>query len=173
MSLNNDLHSSKKAKARHDIHNFGVTFFSMENRYHKTLPMAPGDSESPKSPSLIMGHNSPKESSQTSAKDLAYTSPSPRFIILKQIDSRRSHKIVETKKVKEFKARKNDKIRREQLDILEEWREITSMRESHYNQKMEMCYNKRVRPSTFKPGTYALRLNSASKAEFQGNMGPT
>ncbi|GKD71464.1 hypothetical protein Tco_1325554, partial [Tanacetum coccineum] len=28
-------------------------------------------------------------------------------------------------------------------------------------------------PSTFKPGTYELRLNSTSKAEYQGKMGPT
>nr|GEU71254.1 reverse transcriptase domain-containing protein [Tanacetum cinerariifolium] len=72
----------------------------------------------------------------------------------------------------EFKAKKNDKRRREDLDILEE-RIIASIKEGHYKQRLERYYNKRVRPSTFKPGTYVFRLNSASKAEFQGNIGPT
>ncbi|GKD37623.1 reverse transcriptase domain-containing protein, partial [Tanacetum coccineum] len=40
-------------------------------------------------------------------------------------------------------------------------------------QFVEGYYNKRVRPSTFKPGTYVLQLNSISKEEFQGKMGPT
>ncbi|GJT25403.1 reverse transcriptase domain-containing protein [Tanacetum coccineum] len=62
---------------------------------------------------------------------------------------------------------------REDLDILEERREIASIKEAHYKQKLERYYNKRVRSSTFNPGTYVLRLNSASKAEFQRKMGPT
>ncbi|GJZ69771.1 reverse transcriptase domain-containing protein [Tanacetum coccineum] len=80
---------------------------------------------------------------------------------------------VETERVKEFEVRKNDKRLRENLDILEERREITSIREAHYKQKLERYYNKQVRPSTFKPGTYVLRLNSVSKAEFQGKNRPT
>ncbi|GJR58546.1 hypothetical protein Tco_1500708 [Tanacetum coccineum] len=59
------------------------------------------------------------------------------------------------------------------LDILEERREISSIREAHYKQKLERYYNKRVLPSTFKLGTYLLRLNNASKAEFQRKIGPT
>ncbi|GKE56550.1 hypothetical protein Tco_1495735 [Tanacetum coccineum] len=70
--------------------------------------------------------------------------------------------------IKEFEVRKNDKRRQEDMDILEEQREIASIREAHYKQKLKMYYNKRVRPSTFKPCTYMLQLNSASKAEFQG-----
>nr|GEW80725.1 reverse transcriptase domain-containing protein [Tanacetum cinerariifolium] len=58
---------------------------------------------------------------------------------------------VETKRVKEFKVKLNEKRHREDLDIFKERREITSIREAYYKQKME----------------------SASKAEFQGNMGPT
>ncbi|GJX38548.1 hypothetical protein Tco_0251851 [Tanacetum coccineum] len=80
---------------------------------------------------------------------------------------------VETKRIKEFEVRQNEKRRREDLDILEERREIASIREAYYKQKLEGYYNKRVRPSTFKPSTYVLRLNSASKAEFQGKMGLT
>nr|GFA59569.1 reverse transcriptase domain-containing protein [Tanacetum cinerariifolium] len=62
---------------------------------------------------------------------------------------------METKRIEEFKARQNDKRHREDLNILEEGREIASIREAHYKQKLEMDYNKHVRPSTFKLG---LRL---------------
>ncbi|PWA57918.1 reverse transcriptase domain, Ribonuclease H-like domain protein [Artemisia annua] len=44
--------------------------------------------------------------------------------------------------------------------------------EATYKQKFEKYYNSRVRPLTFKPGKYVLRLNSASKAEYQGKLGP-
>nr|GEV75842.1 reverse transcriptase domain-containing protein [Tanacetum cinerariifolium] len=80
---------------------------------------------------------------------------------------------VETQRIKEFKARKNEKKCREDLNILEEKREIASIREAYYKQKLERYYNKRVRLSTFKQGTYVLILNSAIKAEFQGKIGPT
>ncbi|GJR42606.1 reverse transcriptase domain-containing protein [Tanacetum coccineum] len=62
---------------------------------------------------------------------------------------------------------------REDLDILEERREIASIKEAYYKQKLERYYNKHVRPSTFKQGTYVLRLNSSIIAEFQGKIGPT
>ncbi|GJR62001.1 reverse transcriptase domain-containing protein [Tanacetum coccineum] len=80
---------------------------------------------------------------------------------------------VETRRIQDFNPKKNKKRCREYLDILEERREIALIKEAHYKQKLERYYNKRVRSSTFKPGTYVLRLNSASKAEFQGKMGPT
>ena len=59
------------------------------------------------------------------------------------------------------------------LDLLEERREIAAMREATYKQRIEKYYNKRTNPSSFKVGDYVLRLNSASKAEYQGKMGPT
>ncbi|GJV90369.1 reverse transcriptase domain-containing protein [Tanacetum coccineum] len=80
---------------------------------------------------------------------------------------------VEVTKRDIVKVGKNDKRRREDLDILEEQMEIASIKEAHYKQKLERYYNKHVQPSTFKPGTYVLRLNSASKVEFQGKMRPT
>ncbi|GJV02677.1 reverse transcriptase domain-containing protein [Tanacetum coccineum] len=52
-------------------------------------------------------------------------------------------------------------------------REMASIKEVHYKQRREGYYNKNVKPSMFKPGTYVLRLNNASKAEYQGKMGPT
>ncbi|GJT44545.1 retrovirus-related pol polyprotein from transposon TNT 1-94 [Tanacetum coccineum] len=58
---------------------------------------------------------------------------------------------VETKRIKEFEVRQYEKRRREDLDILEERREIASIREAYYKQKLEGYYNKCVQPSTFKP----------------------
>ncbi|GJU59633.1 reverse transcriptase domain-containing protein [Tanacetum coccineum] len=76
-------------------------------------------------------------------------------------------------RVQDFDPKENKKRRREDLDILEERREMASIKEAHNKQKLEGYYNKNVKPSTFKPGTYVLQLNSASKAEYQGKMGPT
>ncbi|GJR20387.1 reverse transcriptase domain-containing protein [Tanacetum coccineum] len=55
---------------------------------------------------------------------------------------------VETKQVQDFDPKENEKRRREDLDILEERREMASIKEAHYKQ-------------------------SASKAEYQGKIGPT
>ncbi|GJS46232.1 hypothetical protein Tco_0596353 [Tanacetum coccineum] len=63
---------------------------------------------------------------------------------------------VETRRIQDFDPKKNGKIHREDLDILEERRETASIKEAHYKQKLEKYYNKRVQPSTFKPGTYVL-----------------
>nr|GEU69808.1 reverse transcriptase domain-containing protein [Tanacetum cinerariifolium] len=52
---------------------------------------------------------------------------------------------VETKRVKEFKAKLNEKRHREDLDIFKERREIASIREAYYKQKMERYYNKHGR----------------------------
>ncbi|GKB58063.1 hypothetical protein Tco_0914249 [Tanacetum coccineum] len=73
---------------------------------------------------------------------------------------------METKRVQDFDYKENEKRRREDLDVLEERREMAAIKEAHYKQKLEGYYNKNVKPSTFKPGTYVLRLNSASKAEY-------
>nr|GEW04943.1 reverse transcriptase domain-containing protein [Tanacetum cinerariifolium] len=80
---------------------------------------------------------------------------------------------VETKRVQDFDSKENEKIRREDLDVLKERREMEVIKESHYKQKLKGYYNKNVKPSTFKPGIYVLRLNSVSKTEYQGKMGPT
>nr|GEV51318.1 reverse transcriptase domain-containing protein [Tanacetum cinerariifolium] len=80
---------------------------------------------------------------------------------------------IETRRIQDFDPKKNEKRRREDLDILEEKKEIASIKEAHYKHKLEGYYNKCVRPTTFKTCTYVLRLNSLCKAEFQGKMGPT
>ncbi|GJW64857.1 hypothetical protein Tco_0116741 [Tanacetum coccineum] len=51
---------------------------------------------------------------------------------------------VETKRIKEFEVRQNEKRRREDLDILEERREIASIRKAYYKHKLEGYYNKSV-----------------------------
>ncbi|GJU05001.1 pre-mRNA splicing Prp18-interacting factor [Tanacetum coccineum] len=56
---------------------------------------------------------------------------------------------VETKRTQDFDVKQNEKRHREDLDILKERREIASIREAYYKQKL------------------------ASKAEFQGKIGPT
>ncbi|GKE66056.1 hypothetical protein Tco_1520217 [Tanacetum coccineum] len=63
---------------------------------------------------------------------------------------------VKTKRVQDFDSKENEKRRREDLDILEERREMEAIKEAHYKQKLEGYYNKNVKPSTFKPGTYVL-----------------
>nr|GFA01921.1 reverse transcriptase domain-containing protein [Tanacetum cinerariifolium] len=44
---------------------------------------------------------------------------------------------VETRRIQDFDPMKNDKRCREELDILEERREIASIKEAHYKQKLE------------------------------------
>ncbi|GKC54673.1 hypothetical protein Tco_1077418 [Tanacetum coccineum] len=77
---------------------------------------------------------------------------------------------VETQRIKEFKVRENKKRRREDLDILEEQREIASIREAYYKHKLEGYYNKHVRPSSFKPvGAYKLETLSGSPVDRTWN----
>ncbi|GJX61942.1 hypothetical protein Tco_0294842 [Tanacetum coccineum] len=73
------------------------------------------------------------------------------------------------KRIKEFKVRQNEKRHREDLDILKERREIASIRESHYKQKLEGYYNKHVRPSTFKPGAYNLEVTTPRAVVHAGD----
>ncbi|GJS21062.1 reverse transcriptase domain-containing protein [Tanacetum coccineum] len=58
------------------------------------------------------------------------------------------------------------------LDLLQERRETTAIREAMYKMKMEQYYNKRVRPTSFKVGEYVYRRNEASRVENLGKLGP-
>ncbi|GJV76595.1 hypothetical protein Tco_1508179 [Tanacetum coccineum] len=84
---------------------------------------------------------SPKSSNRETSFNLVYDS---KVVVPIEIS-------VETKRIKEFKVRQNEKRHREDLDILEERREIASIREAYYKQKLEGYYNKCVWPSIFKP----------------------
>ncbi|XP_071713609.1 uncharacterized protein [Rutidosis leptorrhynchoides] len=66
----------------------------------------------------------------------------------------------------------NEENLRVNLDLLEERREAAVIREASYKRMIEGYYNKRVKPSTFKVGEYVLRLNSASKVEYEEKLGP-
>nr|GEV93551.1 hypothetical protein [Tanacetum cinerariifolium] len=53
----------------------------------------------------------------------------------------------------------------------EERRETASIREAKYKMKMEQYYNKKVRPSGFRPGEFMFRKNKASRVEDHGKLG--
>ncbi|GJX45950.1 reverse transcriptase domain-containing protein [Tanacetum coccineum] len=58
------------------------------------------------------------------------------------------------------------------MDLLQERREATTIREAKYKTKMEQYYNQKVRPMSFKPEEYVFRRNEASRVEDQGKLGP-
>ncbi|GJU51992.1 reverse transcriptase domain-containing protein [Tanacetum coccineum] len=53
---------------------------------------------------------------------------------------------VETKRIQDFDPKENEKRRQEDVDILEERREMASIKQAHYKQKLEGYYNKNVKP---------------------------
>nr|GEU51771.1 reverse transcriptase domain-containing protein [Tanacetum cinerariifolium] len=65
--------------------------------------------------------------------------------------------IMETKRIEAFEESKNDKRLRENLDLLEELREIASIREDIHKQKIERYYNTRV---SVTPAPNNIRLRS-------------
>ncbi|GJU11400.1 reverse transcriptase domain-containing protein [Tanacetum coccineum] len=62
---------------------------------------------------------------------------------------------------------------RQNLDLLEERREITAIREARYKQRVEKYYNKKVRHVQFKVGEFVLRKNEASRDATTGKLGTT
>ncbi|GKC88458.1 reverse transcriptase domain-containing protein [Tanacetum coccineum] len=58
------------------------------------------------------------------------------------------------------------------LDLLEEKREQTAIREAKSKAKMEKYYNSKVRSTSFKPGDLVYRNNDASCAKEVGKLGP-
>ncbi|GJV68137.1 reverse transcriptase domain-containing protein [Tanacetum coccineum] len=62
--------------------------------------------------------------------------------------------------------------RRLDLDLIQERRETTAIREAKYKKKVEQYYNKRVCPVSFKVGDFVYRRNEASKVKNQGKLGP-
>ncbi|GJX87385.1 hypothetical protein Tco_0339399 [Tanacetum coccineum] len=89
------------------------------------------DLEPRKSSSLIIENNSLKTLTESSNEEtpfsLTYGSES---VVPIEIS-------METKQIKKFKVRKNEKRLREKLDLLEEQREIASIQEAHYKQKLD------------------------------------
>ncbi|GJX16870.1 reverse transcriptase domain-containing protein [Tanacetum coccineum] len=189
-NMPNPLSSTKKTEAGNDTYNVSVALLAMGDRHRRTITNSTGrkqftEVEVPNKdivkgmerrlgkthqgwvdelPQVLWAHRTtPKSSNGENPFSLVYGSEA---VIPIEIS-------VKTRRIQDFDVKKNEKKRREDLDILEERRELASIKEAYYKQKLDGYYNKRVRPSTFKPGTYVLRLNNASKAEFQGKIGPT
>ncbi|GKD16976.1 hypothetical protein Tco_1206134, partial [Tanacetum coccineum] len=77
-----------------------------------------------------------------------------------------------TYRIIQFNEAHNDQARRLDLDLIQERRETTDIREAKYKKKVEQYYNKWVRPISFKVGDCVYRRNEASKVENQGKLGP-
>ena len=58
------------------------------------------------------------------------------------------------------------------LDLLEERRELASLRNARYKTFIERYYNSKVRHNQFKIGDFVLRKNEASRQEGQKKMDP-
>ena len=67
----------------------------------------------------------------------------------------------------------NDQDLRLNLDILEEKREKSKIRQAAYKRVTERYYNQRVKERAFSVGEYVLRKNESSRAQPQGKLGPT
>ncbi|GJY30341.1 reverse transcriptase domain-containing protein [Tanacetum coccineum] len=65
----------------------------------------------------------------------------------------------------------NEEEMRLNLDLLQEIRETTAIRDARYKTKMEQYYNKRVRLESFKPREFVFWRNEASRVEDQGKLG--
>ncbi|GKD99984.1 hypothetical protein Tco_1387968 [Tanacetum coccineum] len=58
------------------------------------------------------------------------------------------------------------------MDLFQERRDATTIREAKYKTKMEQYFNQKVRPMSFKPEECVFRRNEASRVEDQGKLGP-
>ncbi|GJU58754.1 hypothetical protein Tco_1236520 [Tanacetum coccineum] len=77
-----------------------------------------------------------------------------------------------TLKTSEVDMMQNDEALEINLDLLEERREHTAIREAKSKTKIEKYYNSKVRSTSFKPGDLVYRSNDASRAEEVGKLGP-
>ncbi|GJU61039.1 reverse transcriptase domain-containing protein [Tanacetum coccineum] len=75
-----------------------------------------------------------------------------------------------TMMIKEGKG--NEEKMRLNLDLLQERREATTIREARNKMKMKNYYNKRARLMSFKVGDYVYRRNETSHVENLGKLGP-
>nr|GEZ07176.1 reverse transcriptase domain-containing protein [Tanacetum cinerariifolium] len=66
----------------------------------------------------------------------------------------------------------NEEEMRLNLDLLQEKRETSVVREARYKTNMEQYYNKKVRSAGFRPGEFVFQRNEASRVEDQGKLGP-
>lgn len=72
-----------------------------------------------------------------------------------------------------FEGKENDENLRENLDLLEEWQEHSSMSQAAYKKIVERYYNQRVKNKVFWVGDYVLRKNGVSHAQPRGKLSQT
>ncbi|GJT53793.1 reverse transcriptase domain-containing protein [Tanacetum coccineum] len=66
----------------------------------------------------------------------------------------------------------NEEALRMNLNLLEERREMATIREARQKQQVEKYYNQRVYHKKFKVGEFVLQKNKLSKIENTGKLGP-
>nr|GEY80994.1 retrovirus-related Pol polyprotein from transposon 17.6 [Tanacetum cinerariifolium] len=71
-----------------------------------------------------------------------------------------------------IKEEYNKEEMRLNLVLLQDRREIAVVREVRYKTNMEQYYNKKVRPTGFRPREFVFRRNEANRTEDQGKLGP-
>lgn len=77
-----------------------------------------------------------------------------------------------TYRISNFNPTTNEMNVRLNLDLLEERRELASLRNARYKTQMEKYYNNKVRHAHLKIGDFVLRKNEASRQEGQKKLDP-
>nr|GEU63902.1 hypothetical protein [Tanacetum cinerariifolium] len=77
-----------------------------------------------------------------------------------------------THRTSSLNEKTNDQELHLNLDILDERREITAIRDARYKQHVEKYYNKKVRHVQFKVGEFILMKNEVSRVDNIGKLGP-
>ncbi|GJU33089.1 reverse transcriptase domain-containing protein [Tanacetum coccineum] len=77
-----------------------------------------------------------------------------------------------TRRTMMIREDENEDELRLNMDLLQERREATTIREAKYKTKIEQYYNQKVRLMSFKPDEYVFRRNEASRVEDQVKLGP-
>ncbi|XP_071738090.1 uncharacterized protein [Rutidosis leptorrhynchoides] len=80
--------------------------------------------------------------------------------------------MVPTKQIRSFNESSNDEGLCANLEVLEERREIATIREAANKQKISKYYDKRVKPMSFRIGNFLWHYNEASRTEHIGKLGP-
>nr|XP_043612559.1 uncharacterized protein LOC122584465 [Erigeron canadensis] len=79
---------------------------------------------------------------------------------------------ISTERVISFDPAQNEEALRENLNLIEERREMAHIRQAENKRQIAKYYNKKVRPMTFKVGDHVWRKNEASRREDLGKLGP-
>ncbi|GKC12335.1 hypothetical protein Tco_1009117 [Tanacetum coccineum] len=72
----------------------------------------------------------------------------------------------------QFDEAQNEEEMQLNLDLIQEIRETTAIREAKYKKKVEQYYNRRVCPVSFRVEDFVHWRNEASRVENHGKLGP-